>query len=378
MCRRVPAFGAGEEWLRMWRFRNPVGVTFGTGAFDELGAAVAKRAYALVTYPEPEPFDGLIARARALAGAPAVVIRNVPANPDFDSLVESCRALGDAARAPGVIVAIGGGSVLDAAKVLAASGGDFARVRGYLEDGAAELEPLPVIAVPTTAGTGSEITCWATVWDKRKRKKYSLAHDGLYPERALVDPRLTLAAPRGVTIASGLDALSHALESLWNVNANPISAALAVAAAREVIDTLPALAADLANLELRTRMMRAATQAGFAFSNTKTALAHSLSYHFTLHHGVPHGIACSFSLPLVMRSAIGCDPACDAALRAIFGSDLADGAARLAGFLAGLGVSTRAEDHGIDAGDWRRLVDEALAGERGRNFLGRREVMLAA
>jgi alcohol dehydrogenase len=362
----------------MWRFRNPVEVTFGAGAFEALGAAVAERPYALVTYPEPEPFDGLIARARALAGVPAAVIRNVPANPDFDSLAESCRALGGAARAPAVIVAIGGGSVLDAAKVLAASAGDFARVRGHLENGAAALAPLPVIAVPTTAGTGSEMTCWATLWDKRRRRKYSLAHDRLYPERALVDPLLTLAAPRDVTIAAGLDALSHALEALWNVNANPISAALAVAAAREVLATLPELVGDLGNLELRARMMRAATEAGFAFSNTKTALAHSLSYHFTLHHGVPHGIACSFSLPLVMRSAIGCDPACDAALAAIFGPDLSAGAARLSRFLAELGVSTRAEDHGIAAGDWRRLVDEALAGERGRNFLGRREVVLAA
>jgi len=362
----------------MWRFRNPVEIAFGAGAFEQLGAAVGGRSYALVTYGERDPFDGLVRRAAALAGEPVATIRNVPANPDFESLAESCSALAGAARAPSLIVAVGGGSVLDAAKVLACSGGDFARVRGFLETGAGTLQLLPIIAVPTTAGTGSEMTCWATVWDKAKRKKYSLTHEDLYPERALVDPLLTLGVPRGVTIASGLDALSHALEGLWNVNANPISTALAIAAAREVLETLPALAANLADAALRTRMMRAATQAGLAFSNTKTALAHSLSYHFTLNHGVPHGIACSFSLPLVMRSAIGCDAACDAALAAIFGPDLAAGTERLERFLAGLGVSTRAEDHGIAAGEWRRLVDEALAGERGRNFIGRREVLLAA
>ena len=162
------------------------------------------------------------------------------------------------------------------------------------------------------------------------------------------------------------------------MNANPISAALAVSAARAVLETLPALAGDLASIELRLGMMRAATLAGLAFSNTKTALAHSLSYHFTLNHGVPHGIACSFSLPLVMRSAIGCDPACDAALRLIFGPELAAAPDLLAEFLAGLGVSTRAEDHGIASGEWQRLIDDALAGERGKNFLGRREALLAA
>ena len=363
----------------MWRYRNPVEIAFGAGAFEQLGAAVRGRPYALVTYGDAVPFDGLANRASALAGAPAVTIRNVPPNPDFQSLTESCRALAAAAVRPQLVVAIGGGSVLDAAKVLAASGGDFARVRAHLENGAARaLAPLPIVAVPTTAGTGSEVTCWATVWDKDARRKHSLTHDALYPERALIDPMLTLGTPRGVTVAAGLDALSHALESLWNVNANPVSAALAVDAARTVLETLPALAADLGSLDLRLRMMRAATLAGLAFSNTKTALAHSLSYHFTLHHGVPHGIACSFSLPLVMQSAIGCDSGCDAALAAIFGPDLASAPGRLAEFLARLGVSTRAEDHGIAAGEWQRLIDDALAGERGKNFLGRREALLAA
>jgi len=364
----------------MWHYRNPVAIDFGPGAFEGLGAAVAGRAYALVTYADAEPFDSLVRRAAALAGPPACVIRKVPPNPDFVSLTEACRAFAAAPRAAAVIVAIGGGSVMDAAKVLAAAAGDFARVRRQLEAGGAkaDLSPLPIIAVPTTAGTGSEVTSWAAVWDMEARRKYSLAHDSLYPERALVDPLLTLGAPRGVTVASGLDALSHALESLWNVNANPVSASIAVAAARGVIETLPALAANLGDPALREAMMRAATLAGLAFSNTKTALAHSLSYHFTLHHGVAHGIACSFSLPLVMRSAIGCDPACDAALKAIFGPDLAAGADRLADFLAGLGVSTRAEDHGIAFGDWRRLVVDALAGERGKNFIGRREALLEA
>jgi alcohol dehydrogenase len=362
----------------MWRYRNPVEIAFGAGAFEQLGAAVGGRPYALVTYADAEPFDRLARRAAALAGEPAVLIRNVPPNPDFASLAESCQVFATAQQRPALVVAIGGGSVLDAAKVLAASGGDFARVRAFLDNGARTLAPLPIIAVPTTAGTGSEVTCWATVWDKDTRRKYSLTHDGLYPERALIDPLLTAGTPRAVTVAAGLDALSHALESLWNVNANPVSASLAVSAARAVLETLPALARELGKAELRLGMMRAATLAGLAFSNTKTALAHSLSYHFTLHHGIAHGIACSFSLPLVMRSAIGCDPVCDAALAAIFGPDLAAAPDRLTAFLEGLGVSTRAEDHGIASGEWQKLIDDALAGERGKNFLGRRETLLSA
>ena len=290
------------------------------------------------------------------------------------------RSYAEAAQPIEVIVALGGGSVIDAAKVLAAADGSFDRVRTYLETGkgADRLGRTPIIAVPTTAGTGSEVTSWATVWDTEAKKKYSLAGEQFYPTTALVDPTLTLGLPRAVTVSTGLDALSHALESIWNVHANPVSTSLAEVAACEVLDTLPALAADLGNAELRSRLARASLFAGLAFSNTRTALAHALSYHLTLHHGVPHGIACSFSLPLVMRAVTGCDPDCDRALARIFGPDLEAGALRLERLLRALGVSPEATDHGIAARDWANLVDAALSGDRGRNFIGRRETLIAA
>ncbi len=365
----------------MWRFRNPVDVKFGPGAFDRLGDALRGRAYCLVTYDDANGgpvFADLIRRVVALAGEPAALVRNIGPNPDFIGLTESCRLYAAARRPVEAIVALGGGSVIDAAKVLAAADGDFARVRRHLETGAGgeALAATPIVAVPTTAGTGSEVTSWATVWDTEAKKKYSLARESLYPETALVDPHLMLGLPRDLTISTGLDALSHALESIWNTNANPVSSALAETAAREILEALPVLANDLRDAELRTRMSRAALLAGLAFSNTKTALAHALSYHLTLHHGVPHGIACSFSLPLVMRAVIGCDPACDAALARIFGPDLEAGAARLDALLQALGVSRRAADHGVAAQDWLALIDDALAGERGRNFIGRRERLI--
>jgi phosphonate metabolism-associated iron-containing alcohol dehydrogenase len=360
----------------MWRYHNPVDVTFGLGAVERLGEAVAGRPYALVTYPD-RAFDALVEHVEHLAGPAALVIRDVAPNPDFVGLEANCASYGAASTVPRVIVAVGGGSVLDAAKVLAAANGDFTTVRGYLVSGQNGHAPpaTPIIAVPTTSGTGSEVTSWATVWDSSAKKKYSLARPDLYPERALVDPLLTLGAPRGLTIATGLDALSHALESLWNVNANPVSGALAVRAARSVLEVLPALAEDLGNGTLRARMAQASLFAGLAFSNTKTALAHALSYHFTLHHGVPHGIACSFSLPLVMRSVIGCTADCDAGLRAIFGDDLTAGIGQLERFLDRLGVNRAASSYGVPEAEWQQLIDAALAGERGRNFIGRRAAL---
>jgi phosphonate metabolism-associated iron-containing alcohol dehydrogenase len=363
-----------------WNYANPVAITFGCGAFDGIRDRIAGRAYCLLTYHDHPFFAELAERTADLAGPPAVVVRDVEPSPDYASLRMACAAFARADVAPQVIVALGGGSAIDTAKVLAAAGDDFSRVQNYIEGrhGAEALRHLPIIAVPTTAGTGSEVTCWATVWDTANRKKYSLARPELYPEQAVVDPRLTDGVPRSLTISTGLDALSHALESIWNVNANPVSSNHAVFAAREIIDCLPHLAEDLGNVELRTRMARASLFAGLAFSNTKTALAHSLSYYLTLHHGVVHGIACSFSLPAVMRSVIGVDAECDAALRRIFGADLAGGADALAAWLNRLGVATRATDYGVTRGEWIGAIDAALLGERGRNFIGGHEAVLRA
>ncbi len=363
----------------MWAFENPVRIIFGAGEIENVSDLLSGRNYALVTYAEPV-FRDLAERIQKSTGAARTVVDNVGQNPDFHMLGESCRLFAQAKGEIDVILAVGGGSVIDAAKVLAASGGDFDLVRRFLEtgEGGDLLAHFPIIAVPTTSGTGSEVTCWATVWDNDAQKKYSLNLPSLYPEHAVIDPELMLKAPRGLTVSTGLDALSHSLESIWNVNANPVSSALGVAAASEILASLPALADDLGNLVLRTRLARSAVIAGLAFSNTKTALAHSISYPITLRHGVPHGIACSFSLPLVMRWVSGANDACDAALKRIFGPDLAAGADRLRDFLEGLGVSTLPAAHGVKAEEWEKLVKDALAGERGKNFLGDRNLVLGA
>jgi phosphonate metabolism-associated iron-containing alcohol dehydrogenase len=230
----------------------------------------------------------------------------------------------------------------------------------------------PLITVPTTAGTGSEVTPWATVWDRTPgaQKKYSLHLKETWPEAALVDPELTLSLPAGPTLAAGLDALSHSLESIWNVNANPVSDTHAISAAREVLATLPLLMKDLKNPALRLRMSLAALKAGLAFSNTKTALAHSISYDMTLNHGLPHGIACSFTLPMVLARAVGIDPQRDAVLAQVFDCPLDRAPAALEAFLASVGVSTDFASYGVDSDERDRMIHKALDGVRGKNFIG--------
>ncbi len=358
----------------MWTYENPVRIRFGAGSLEGIGDLVHGRAYCLVTYDEPF-FHDLAQRIAVSAGPAALTIDKVTPNPDFRMLTEACARFAAAQPVPEVVVALGGGSAIDAAKVVAAGGNGFDAVKRYLEDGAGEdaLTATPIIAIPTTAGTGSEVTCWASVWDRDTGRKHSLTRRSLYATDALIDPELTVGMPPALTVSTALDALSHSLESIWNVNGNPISTNHAVNAATEILLALPELVDDLGNLDLRVRISRAATIAGLAFSNTKTALAHSISYPITLRHGTPHGLACSFSLPMLMRSVIGASPACDTGLRRIFGSDLPAGADRLEKFLVDLGVSVDKADYGIDDGEWRALIESAMTGERGRNFIGSQE-----
>ncbi|UXU08304.1 iron-containing alcohol dehydrogenase PsrA [Agrobacterium tumefaciens] len=363
----------------MWSYCNPVNVHFGRGSFSELAGAIGGRSYALVTYPDAH-FQALAADLATKAGKPVLVIDDIAPNPDIVLLKRQMIRFSELKDAPEVIVALGGGSVIDSAKVFAASPSDFASVEAFLkkQSGAETLTPIPLIAVPTTAGTGSEVTCWGTVWDKAAGAKFSLAHAGLYPECAIIDPDLMIGKPRELTIQTGLDALSHALESLWNRSANPVSMNHAVSAARGVLATLPLLVNDLENGDLRERLALAATLAGFAFSNTKTAIAHSLSYPITLHHGVPHGIACSFTLPAIIRSVAAEKGICEVGLGQIFGASASGAAEQMSAFLQDLGVSTDYHHYGLQDDEFRELIDAAFDGERGQNFIGQRARLQAA
>ncbi len=358
----------------MWNFSNPVQITFGSGQFSEVANFISGRPYALVTYKD-KPFVEFASRLENDAGPPILTLNKVSPNPSYLDLEGPCNQMRDIPAT--VIIALGGGSVIDTAKVLALASSGFEPIREYLENKSTKINlpecAVPIIAIPTTAGTGSEVTKWATVWDTEKSRKHSLSRDDLYPTHAIIDPELMLPLPLDHTISTGLDALSHSLESIWNINANPISSNYAIGASRRILNYLHKLANDLENLKYRTMIAEAALYAGLAFSNTRTALAHSLSYPITLHHGIPHGIACSFTLPAIMSSVIGTQTSVDVSLREIFGEDLEAGIIQLETFIKDLNVPLSPEEYGIEASSWRIWVANALDGERGLNFVGEPE-----
>jgi phosphonate metabolism-associated iron-containing alcohol dehydrogenase len=352
---------------------NPVRSVYGAGALSSLPELLGGRKAVVVTFPEARQL-GLVGRLEQLLGERlAGVIDDVRPNPDVAELRALYEGFWRDPQAAQALVAVGGGSAIDTAKALMVrtASGRFDDLIAALAAGKG-FKPAAVktlIAVPTTAGTGSEVTPWATVWDRGAQKKYSLHLSETWPAAAVIDPELMLSLPAAVTLQSGLDALSHALESIWNVNANPVSDTFAVAAVHDIFDTLPRLMERLDDVELRGRMALAALKAGMAFSNTRTALAHSISYEMTLRYGLPHGIACSFPLPLVLQRAVGRDARRDAVLERALGP-LSRAGERLASFIERLGVKTRFADYGISDEQAEQMIAFALTGARGKNFIG--------
>lgn len=356
------------------RFHNPVDTRFGWGSLLELADITENQKVALVTFPEARGL-GLVDRLQDLLGDRLVhVVEDVQPNPDVAQLRETYECFWQQAGDCDTVVAVGGGSAIDTAKALivGTESGRFDELLALLASGKpfTPARSKALIAAPTTAGTGSEVTPWATIWDSASHKKYSLHLECTWPKVAIIDPQLMLTVPGSVTVSTGLDALSHALESVWNVNANPISDTFAVSAIADILECLPLLKRDLFNPELRSRMALAALKAGMAFSNTKTALAHSISYEMTLHYGLPHGIACSFTLPLVLGLAWGRDESRDRTLQSIFGNDLDKAQRQLREFLQNLDVKTEFSDYGVTAAQAEQMIQFALQGARGKNFIG--------
>ncbi|WP_412851510.1 phosphonoacetaldehyde reductase [Ectothiorhodospira shaposhnikovii] len=288
-----------------WKFYNPVKLTVGRGCRQALVEALANQTLLIVTtqrgrrqLTEDALLGALVTQNRVLW------VDSVRENPGLTDLqAEIDRLQGEAFDA---VIAFGGGSAMDAAKALNVALAPECRAHSLqtlLVDPArhAGARPRPLYTVTTTSGTGSEVTPFATVWHHEIKKKLSLAGPAVWPTAAFVDAALTDSVPLSATISTGLDAINQAAESLWNRNANPITLGYAIRALQLGFAALPPLARGEGGEAARDQMAEASLLAGLAISHTRTALCHSMSYPITAHFGVPHGLACAFTMPAVLR-----------------------------------------------------------------------------
>ena len=350
-----------------FKYYMPTQIVFGNNSVNDIDKFIAGRKTLLIT---SKSFlkRGLVDKIKALTPYIVYVISDIKSHPEFKDLKKIYNDIQKIDYE--LILAVGGGSVLDASKFFSVQNNK--KEYQFVEDiikGKREKKDYtltPIIAVPTTAGTGSEITPWATIWDMEEKKKYSLHLSNLFSKIAIYDPSLTLTISKDITIQTGLDTLSHALESIWNKNASVITIDYAKKSAKLIVDNLVLLSKDLENIMYRTNIMKACMYAGLAFSNTQTAIAHAMSYYITSYKGVPHGIACSFTLPMLIDNIIGKYDFIDEALIEIFGELSSN---KLRKILKELNISTQFSDYGINNEEIESLNKSLSNNQRAGNSL---------
>ncbi|SMF02798.1 alcohol dehydrogenase [Alteromonadaceae bacterium Bs31] len=282
-----------------WGFYNPVQIHFGLGKVKKLPSFVGNDSSKLIVTT-----SGHVSRAgvggleEQLGLKDYFVFDKVVPNPDIESILRCVDEFSDEKISS--VVSIGGGSVIDTGKTVALMlANKNAELRDLLVD-ASHVKSLPHFAIPTTSGTGAEVTPFATIWDQKNKKKHSLSGVSVYPAMAVLDPKLTQFLPEKETVITALDTISHALESLWNIGRTPITESFACKSLRSSLSALPEVLREPGCIKSRTKLMEASLLAGMAISQTKTAMAHSISYPLTSYFGVPHGLACSFSLSRII------------------------------------------------------------------------------
>ncbi|MEM3462679.1 MAG: iron-containing alcohol dehydrogenase [Candidatus Bathyarchaeia archaeon] len=274
-------------------------IIFGVGSIDEIGGLTSElgKKVMIITDSALER-AGILAKVMdRLKGLEAVAHVIEPREP----LMEDAEAIAAKAKASGceAIIGIGGGSVLDLAKVASMAPANPGPMGGYLGKDKLAGKGLPLIAIPTTSGTGSEVS-QAIVLSTRDGVKAAIWDHRVMPDVAIVDPTLTISMPPKVTASSGVDALSHSVEALMSKLANPITDCLAIESIRIVFRSLPRAFAQGDDLGARSDMSMAALMAGLAFSNSSLAAGHAIAYTYSHKYGMPHGAACGLALPYAM------------------------------------------------------------------------------
>lgn len=344
----------------MWKFYQPVNVIWGEGEVGNLAAHLEmygfERAFMIA-----DAFlvnSGAAERLqKAAKGKIVKVSSDVEPNPTLENVDTNAKRAKEAGA--DCIIVFGGGSVMDCGKAAAAAIAMNCTASQLLLNGPVR-KALPVIAIPTTAGTGSEVTAGAVLSDKEKGVKTAIFGPALFATAAIVDPELTYSVPSKVTAATGLDVLAHAIDAMSSVKANPATDAEAVKACELAIKYLERAVADGSDREARAGMSQASTIAGLAFSQTGTTGSHACSYILTAKYHVPHGEACAFTLDAWLMINSKARPELDDISRKL-GFENAEGFADwLNGLKKKFGMRTTLMEIGASEADIPEMVRSAM------------------
>lgn len=285
-------------------FRMPKSVLYGRNSLEKLGEQskkLGKRAF-IVTDTIMEKL-GYVEKCMQQLNKKGIIVstyNKVDAEPTNIHVLEALSLCKE--EKCDFIIGIGGGSCIDAAKAVAVLYTNGGEVEDYVQkDIEIENNPLPLIAIPTTSGTGSEVTSVAVITNKKTDVKMMMKHPSFIPKVAIIDPVLTSSLPPQITAATGIDALCHAIEAYISKFSQPLTDVLALSAIESIMKYLRIAYEDGHNMEAREAMMIASLQAGIAFSNASVTLVHGMSRPVGALFHVPHGISNAILLPTVLE-----------------------------------------------------------------------------
>lgn len=351
--------------MNFWRYCVPTTVYFGRGMFTRAGEVVnlAGTKPLIVTGRNSARSTGMLEHLLGQLPA-AVVFAEIEENPR----TAVCDRGGALCREHGcdVVVALGGGSPMDAAKAIAVLATNDGGCADYLGAELYATPPLPVIAIPTTSGTGSEVTPYAVLINEADNTKRTMSGAALFPRIAICDPELTLTMPRSVTVSTGLDALSQCMEGFVSRNSTPFGDVLALEGCRLLAEFLPRAVSMPDDLEAREQVMFAALLSGCAIAQSGTTIVHGMGYAYTCHFNIAHGLANALLLAPIFVFNAGYIPEKVARLARALGAPTAEDpaeaiAARVHEMLAACGVDPAAKAHGAREEDLIDFTRELLA-----------------
>lgn len=285
-----------------FNYCTPTNIMAGHGCLSSISKEVRRLggSRVIILTDEGVRKAGLVKLVQDCLGDTCVGIYDaIPADPDLESVD---RATEEARRVKAdCIVSIGGGSVIDAAKTVTVTLKNGGNANDHLTIMMLEEPQIPHICIPTTSGTGSEVTSVAVITSHGAGRKLFLTDPFIVPNTAILDPRFTMTLPKSMTVATAMDAMTHAIEAMMSILANHFCDGLALHAIRLISENLPLVVENGKNEQARLNMQMAATMAGWAFTIAQVGLVHGMAHTIGALHHVPHGEACGIILPKVMR-----------------------------------------------------------------------------
>jgi alcohol dehydrogenase class IV len=289
---------------RIFRYELPTVIEFGNGSIKGIASHVKSlngTKVLLVSDPgvQKAGMTDRLTEGLKREDIPFIIYNEIEPEPDIEGVMRAKNLA--AAENCDCVIGLGGGSALDTAKAVGLMLGNDGHIRDYVGINKVPKKGAPVIAIPTTAGTGSELTIWSVLSDKHAKVKLSVGSAYNCPNLAICDPELTVSLPAHITAATGMDALTHALESFVNKATQPISEAMSTQSMKLIARSLRTAVAQGENLEARYDMLMASLTAAMAFNPTRLGLSHALAIPLGAHFKIPHGLVNAILLPEVMQ-----------------------------------------------------------------------------